>query len=444
MTSYLLARALVFGRVVERVRIRVDEGTGTISGVDEGAEPIAGERVLGGMALPGIANAHSHAFHRALRGRTHDEGGDFWSWRDTMYRAAAGLDPELYRRLATAFFVELLCAGFTAVGEFHYLHRRSDGSGYPRSEAMSEALAAAARDSGIRLTLLDAAYLHGGLSPLGAQLPKSGAQLRFGDPSVAEWRARHDGVCGLASATVRVGAAVHSVRSVDPAAIAAIAALVGRDAPLHAHVSEQAAENAQSAAAYGATPVEVLARAGALGPSFTAVHATHLSARDVALLAAADATVCVCPSTERDLGDGIVELGVLRDAGVRVAIGSDQHVVVDPFDELRQLEGHERLARGRRGTLDPARQLEAACAGGYRSLGWDAPGFRVGAPADLVVVDEASPRTAGTLPAQLWTAATAADVTHVVVAGRLVVEDGHHRIGEPGRLLADAIAEVMR
>ncbi len=389
------------------------------------------------VALPGFANAHSHAVHRALRGRTHGDGGDFWTWRRVMYSVAGRLTPENYERLATAVYAEMVLAGYTVVGEFHYVHRQPDGRGYAEPTAMADALARAAVTAGIRLTLLDTVYLRGGLDEDGHELAPSGQQLRFVDATVEEWRQRH-AAFRSPDPTVRRGAAVHSLRAVPPHLVPEIVAASDGE-PLHVHVSEQPAENAQVRAAYGATPVALLEQAGALGRSFTAVHATHLADADIALLAAAGATACICPTTERDLADGIGPARRLLDAGAALAIGSDEHVVLDPFDELRALEGHERLATGRRGVFTSAELLTAGTIAGYRSLGWS----EEEAAQDSVAVDTESPRTAGTEPGLAWLAAGAADVVDVTVAGEPVVRGGVHvRLGrraEVGRLLADAI-----
>lgn len=426
MTTFWLEHALVDGSI--RSGVRVQAKAGVIAAVSD-SQPAPGDIELHGLTLPGIANVHSHAFHRALRGRTHGDGGDFWAWREQMYIVAAGLDPERYYALATAFYAELLLAGYTAVGEFHYLHRDP-------TTAMSDAVIAAARDAGIRLTLLDTLYRYGGRDAEGrTQVPRGAQKLFISD--VGGWLARHESL--VFSGASRRGAAVHSLRAVDPDDVARVVEATG-DEPLHAHVSEQPAENLQVEAAFGRSPVAVLRDAGALGPRFTAVHATHLSPTDIADLAGS--FVCICPTTERDLGDGIGPARALADAGATLTIGSDQHVVVDPFDELRALEGHERLQSGRRGVFSPLELISAATTDGYRSLGWRG-GLLVGAECDLVTVLTDSPRTAGVALDQLWLAASAADVTDVVVAGERVVTGGAHRAGDVGAALADAIGAVL-
>ena len=401
--------------------------------------PPAGAVRLPGLTLPGLANAHSHAFHRALRGRTHGDRGSFWTWRRQMYDVAAALDPDAYFRLARATYGEMALAGITAVGEFHYLHHAPDGVPYATPNAMGDALVAAAREAGIRITLLDTCYLRGG--PEEALDP---VQRRFSDGSAGAWAER---AAALApDAGVRTGAAVHSVRAVDPASIATVAAWAReRRVPLHAHVSEQPGENEQVAAAHGATPVAVLAEAGALDGRFTAVHATHVSPTDIRLLGAAACSCCICPTTERDLADGIGPTFALRDAGARLTLGSDSHAVIDVLEEARAVELHERLASGRRGHHGVPALLRMATEHGHASIGWpDAGRIEVGALADLTTIGLDSVRTAGTRPGDALAAAvfaaTAADVQHVIVGGRVIVADGQHTALDVAGELAAVLA----
>jgi formiminoglutamate deiminase len=328
--------------VAERVVVEV-EGE-RIARVTEGADPPAGAERLAGITVPGLANGHSHAFHRALRGRTHRGGGDFWSWRELMYQVAGALDPDRYLELATATYAEMALAGITAVGEFHYLHHDPAGRPYADPNQMGEALIEAAGRAGVRLTLIDTCYLRSGLDGQ----PLAGAQVRFGDGDAAGW-AERAGAVG-ARPRLRVAAGVHSVRAVDPAAMAAVAAWAeAREAPLHLHLSEQRAENQACLAATGHTPAALADSAGVLGPRTTAVHATHLSGTDVALLGATGTGVCLCPTTERDLADGIGPARALADAGSPLCLGSDSHAVIDLFEEARAVELDERLASERRG-----------------------------------------------------------------------------------------------
>lgn len=461
---------------VDRVRVVVD-ASGVVVSVAADETPRPDDVRLRGLILPGFANAHSHAFHRALRGRTHVRGGTFWTWRREMYRLAAALDPDSYRRLATAVYAEMALAGITAVGEFHYLHHDVDGRSYADPNAMGAALIDAASAAGIRLILLDTCYLTGGIGS-----PLEGVQRRFGDTDADAWADRvaaltsagasaegidmitdrgaagtpsADGLGGASRTSpsqspasapapgAMVGAAVHSVRAVPPDQLPVVAAAPAASTALHVHLSEQPAENEQCLAAYGRTPTRVLAEAGILGPATTAVHATHLTAADIADLAASGAAVCLCPTTERDLADGIGPAPALRDGGVPLVLGTDQHAVVDMFEEQRAVEHDQRLASGRRGVFRPAELLRMAAIDGHRRLGRSdtgriAPGFR----ADLAAVRTNTVRTAGTAPDQLAFAATAADIATVVVGGRVVVDDGQHVLGDVGALLAAAIRDL--
>lgn len=429
MTTYWAAHAWLPDGLAADVRFTIADGR--IAAVTRGpAEP--GDHRLPGVVLPGFANTHSHAFHRALRGRTHDDGGTFWTWRERMYALAATLTPDTYLDLARATYAEMVLAGVTAVGEFHYLHHGPDGTPYDDPNVMAEVLRTAAHDAGLRLTLLDTAYLTGGIDA-----PLEGAQRRFGDHDADAWAAR---VAALRpDDTLTVGAAIHSVRAVPLDAIPVVAAhATGR--PLHVHLSEQRLENEQSLATFGVTPTRLLEDAGALGPDTTAVHAVHLTPEDVAILGSTRTGVCLCPSTEQDLGDGIAPGALLHAAGARLSVGSDQHVQTDLLAEARSVELHERLAGEERGVFTPAQLLELLTSGGHANLG-DPRGGRLeeGAPADLVAVRTDSPRTAGADPAQLVLVAGSGDVDTVVVGGVVRVEGGRHVLGDVGAMLGAAI-----
>ncbi|MEX0846421.1 MAG: formimidoylglutamate deiminase [Ilumatobacteraceae bacterium] len=388
---------------------------------------------LAGLTLPGLANAHSHAFHRALRGRTQAGVGSFWTWREQMYALADRLDPDSYHSLARAVYGEMAMAGITCVGEFHYLHHGARGHPYADPNAMGAALVAAADEAGVRITLLDTCYLHGGIHHDGTGIEPDPTQRRFSDGSAQAWTTRASAAADLVSPTARMGAAIHSVRAVDPDSIATVASWADeRGAPLHAHVSEQPAENHQSVTAWALTPTELLDERGALSDRFTAVHATHLTDHDIRLLGLNRSTVCMCVTTERDLADGIGPAARLAEAGARLSLGSDSHAVIDLLEEARGVELDERLASNLRGTLGAPALLRAATDDGHRSIGWpDAGRIQDGALADLVTITLDSVRTAGTLPQHALEAvvfaATAADVRHVVSSGRVVVSDGVHR-----------------
>jgi formiminoglutamate deiminase len=426
--------------VVERVLVEVEGDR--IAAVTEGVEPPAGAARLAGVTIPGLANGHSHAFHRALRGRTQGASGDFWSWRELMYRVAASLDPDRYLELATATYAEMALAGITAVGEFHYLHHDPAGRPYADPNRMGETLVEAAGRAGVRLTLIDTCYLRAGLDGQ----PPAGAQVRFGDGDADAWAERAGSLRDRPG--LRVAAGVHSVRAVDPAAMATVAAWAAdRRAPLHLHLSEQRAENEACLAATGRTPAALAEETGVLGPRTTAVHATHLTGEDVARLGATGTTACLCPTTERDLADGVGPARALADAGSPLCLGSDSHAVIDLFEEARAVELDERLATERRGHHRPSDLLAAATASGMAALGWDAGRLAPGHLADLVTIGLDSVRLAGTRPADavdhLVFAATAADVTAVVASGRQVVQDGHHLlVGDVGAALGDAIAAL--
>ncbi|HET8617160.1 MAG TPA: formimidoylglutamate deiminase [Actinomycetales bacterium] len=428
-------------------RVRVEAAGGTITAVVPDVDPQPEDVRLPGLVLPGFANAHSHAFHRALRGRTHDEDGTFWTWRKRMYAVACRLDPDSYLDLARAAYAEMALAGVTAVGEFHYLHHGPDGVPYDDPNAMALSLLQAADDAGLRLTLLDTCYLAGGLSGDG-HAPLEGVQTRFGDGDAEHWAAR---VAALRSAmhsspqSIVVGAAVHSVRAVPRDQLGGMRAAVegwraDGPTPLHVHLSEQPAENEACQRFYGLTPTALLDDEGLLGEHSTVVHATHLSDHDIVRIGRTTTTACFCPTTERDLADGIGPARALADAGAPVALGSDQHAVVDPFEEARGLEAHERLNTLQRGRFAPSQLLTAMTSAGHASLGRPGAGrIEVGSPADLVAVRLDSVRTAGSRAEQVVHCATAADVHHVVAGGRTIVEDGQHVLGDVGALLREAI-----
>ncbi len=402
----------------------------------EGAVQRGADR-LPGVVLPGLANAHSHAFHRALRGRTHDAGGTFWTWRERMYAVAERLDPDTYLALARATYAEMALSGVTAVGEFHYLHHGPGGRPYDDPNAMAEALRQAAGDAGIRLTLLDTCYLAGRLTGAGHQ-PLEQRQQRFTDGDAEVWAERVGGLRD--SQFMRVGAAIHSVRAVPREQLPTVVrAAAGR--PLHVHLSEQPGENEACRAHYGTTPAALLADAGVLGGATTAVHATHLTPADIAALAGAGTTACFCPTTERDLADGIGPARALFDAGAGLSLGSDQHAVIDLLEEARALEMHERPATGQRGRFTPNQLLGFAA--NQTSIGWeDAGALEAGQRADLVAVRLDTPRTAGVDPAQVLLAASADDVDTVVADGRTIVTGGRHRLGDVAALLQAAITPL--
>ncbi|MEE4544275.1 formimidoylglutamate deiminase [Streptomyces sp. V4-01] len=434
---YWLEHAWLDPVVEPGVLLTVDGGL--IARVDTGVvAPPPGVTVLRGLTLPGLANAHSHAFHRALRGTVQVGTGTFWTWREFMYSVAFHLTPDSYFELARAVYAEMALAGVTCVGEFHYLHHQADSRPYANPNAMGEALIAAAAEAGIRITLLDTVYLHGGLTRDGYR-PLEGVQARFGDGTAERWHDRWTQLKGAEHA--RIGAAMHSVRAFSDRDGYADFARWTDGVPTHVHLSEQPAENEACLAVHRRTPARLLADSGFWGRHTTAVHATHLTGEDIGLLGRARSTVCMCPTTERDLADGIGPAPQLRRAGSALSLGSDSHAVIDLLGEARAMELNERLRSRTRGHWTAAQLLRSASADGHACLGWPEAGrLEAGAPADLATVALDSVRTAGPAPRlgpeTAVFAATAADVRHTVVAGREIVRDGHHLLVEdvPGAL----------
>ncbi|MBC9729412.1 formimidoylglutamate deiminase [Streptomyces sp. TRM68367] len=406
--------------------------------------PPPGAEILRGLTIPGLANAHSHAFHRALRGTVQVGSGTFWTWREVMYSVAGRLTPETYHDLARAVYAEMALAGITTVGEFHYVHHAPGGAPYADPNAMGEALIAAAAEAGVRITLLDTAYLSAGFGQ-----PPGAHQLRFSDGTAQAWAER----CSVLKDRdhARIGAAIHSVRAVPAGQLATVARWAGeRRAPLHVHLSEQTAENDACRAAHGCTPTRLLADHGVLGPRTTGVHHTHLTDEDIALIGGSGTGTCMCPTTERDLADGIGPALALQHAGSPLSFGSDSHAVIDLLEEARAMELDERLRTRTRGHWTAAALLRAATADGHAALAWpDAGTIEAGALADLTTIALDSVRTAGP-PPRLGAetavfAATAADVRHTIVGGRHVVRDGAHTlVPDVPQALTEAVRALRR
>ena len=302
------------------------------------------------LPLPGFVNAHSHAFQRALRGRA--EGGDFWGWRDSMLELARGLTPARVRLDYEATFREMGDAGYTAVGEFHYI-------GLPEAKAAVEA----ARAAGVELVLLLAAYGRGGIE-------------RFRQESPAAYLAQ---VEELGAEGARVGVAPHSVRACTADWLREIGRYAEREElVLHIHADEQPREIEECLAEHGLRPIQLLAETGCLGPRTTIVHGTHADDAELDLLAEAGGRICVCPTTEANLGDGFVPVGRIRERGIGLCIGSDSNVRIDPLEELRELEGTARRQELRRNVISPAELLEIGSSEGARALGLEEwPGIEV-------------------------------------------------------------------
>jgi formiminoglutamate deiminase len=462
---YWCESAWVDGAVAHGVLLTADD-TGTLTAVETGIDTAPSDaEAVPGFTLPGGVNAHSHAFHRMLRGRTHGDGGTFWTWREVMYSVAAKLDPETYETVARAVFAEMLAGGYTSVGEFHYVHHAQDGTPYgserprgdasedtaadtvdaTRAHAMERALARAAASAGIRIRLLDTCYLTGAID---AEL--SDEQARFGDGTIDGYMDRHAGlseafaeefpVNAPGESFVYVGAAIHSIRAVPAANLPRFAELTG---PVHVHLSEQPAENEACQAAYGASPTEVLGRSGVVTGRLSAVHATHLSEEDIAILGGSRAGIVMCPCTEADLADGIGPARELADTGAVISLGSDQHVVLDALRETQGLEAGERLRSGQRGRFSPAELITALTEGGARSLDLPVGALEVGKACDFVALRTDSMRTIGSLDEQIILTATSADVSLTVSGGRVRVRDGvHAELGDISALYAEAFAAL--
>ncbi|MDJ0380638.1 formimidoylglutamate deiminase [Streptomyces sp. G-G2] len=440
-TTYWLEHAWLGTHVEPGVALDVRDGRIAALRTEVPAPP-PGAEVLRGLTLPGLANAHSHAFHRALRGTVQVGSGTFWTWRDFMYKVAQNLTPDSYFALARAVYAEMALAGITAVGEFHYVHHAPGGTPYADPNAMGEALIEAAAAAGIRITLLDTAYLSSGFGK--APEPH---QLRFSDGAADAWAERAAALKPREHALI--GAAVHSVRAVPADQLATVAAWAAeRRAPLHVHLSEQTAENDACRAAHGRTPTQLLADHGVLGPRTTGVHNTHLTDGDIALLGGTSTGTCMCPTTERDLADGIGPATRLQHAGSPLSLGSDSHAVIDLLEEARAMELNERLRSRTRGHWTANALLTAATGDGHAALGWSEAGrLERGALADFTTVALDSVRTAGTLPRlgaeTAVFAASAADVRHTVVGGRHIVRDGAHAlVGDVPSALAESIAAL--
>ena len=358
VTTYWLEHAWLGTHAEPGVALDVTDGR--ITAVRQGlGSPPPGAEVLRGFTVPGLANAHSHAFHRALRGTVQVGSGTFWTWREVMYDVSARLTPDSYFTLARAVYAEMALAGITAVGEFHYLHHAPGGVPYADPNAMGEALIAAAGEAGIRITLLDTAYLSAGFGE-----PPTSHQLRFSDGSADAWAERTDALKD--GGHVRIGAAIHSVRAVPAEQLPTVASwAAARNAPLHVHLSEQTAENDACRAAHGRTPAQLLADHGVLGARTTGVHNTHLTDDDIALLGGTTTGTCMCPTTERDLADGIGPAPALQAAGSPLSLGSDSHAVIDLLEEARAMELNERLRSRTRGHWTAAALLRAATADGH-------------------------------------------------------------------------------
>ena len=430
------------GRFERDVAVELDSDSGRILRLHRGGLPAGATRLPDCALLPGFVNVHSHAFQRLMRGRTqwrlpNSPASDFWSWREAMYAALQQLDPDEVFAVSRFCFLEMLKAGYTTVGEFHYLQRDPNGAPYADPLELHNAVLEAARQAGIRIVLINTAYAAGGVKQ--SLRP---TQRRFNTPDLSEFLSQCERL------RARVAESDNATMAVAPHSVRAVAAewlkpihdwAVHANVPFHVHVSEQIAEVEACVAAYGLRPVELLNDAGVLDARTTAVHATHLAVQEIALLARARATVCACPTTERDLGDGFLQGTALHAAGVRIVIGSDSQTVIDPWEEVRLIEYHERLRKNERVLLTRAAggrlavAPELLCFGtsdGARALQVDAGAISEGKVADMVAVDLTHVQLAGwtdeNLDELLALSASAAVVKDVWVAGRRVIAGQSH------------------
>ena len=386
-------------------------------------------------AMPGIANLHSHAFQRAMAGLAERRGSEkdsFWSWRETMYAFAARIEPDDLQAIAAQLYVEMLHAGYTQVCEFHYLHHAPDGRPYADPAAMSRALIAAARETGIGLTLLPVLYMRGGFD--GRAL--SPRQARFGHEVDAFLRLLET-LRAEEDARVRIGMAFHSLRAVSPDALSATLAALPKDMPRHIHISEQIAEVEECVALRGARPVRWLLDRADVDARWTLVHATHLDDGEVHGIAKSGATVAICTTTEANLGDGLFPLRTYLDAGGAWGVGSDSNSSVSPIEELRWLEYGQRLIARSRNVVADARQpsvgenlLRGVACSAAASTGMPLGTIEMGRRADWIVLDDQAPELAARGEADLvdsWLfSGNRGLVRDVVVAGQRVVHDGRH------------------
>ncbi len=356
-----------------------------------------GERLPGRAIAPGFANDHSHAFQRGLRGRVEQKDpsrphDDFWTWRERMYALAGSLDPYSIRRISERCFHEMLSAGYTSATEFHYVHHKSDGSPHEDPNALAKAVAEAAASAGIRLLLLPVAYARGGIP-------------RFRDSSVDGFIERADALRGWAEGRplLEVGGAAHSVRAVPEEWLEGIGEYAHRNAlPLHIHADEQRKEIEDCEREHSMRPVELLEKTGFLGSETTIIHATHAGGNELDLLAEHGSSVCACPTTEGNLGDGFLPAEEILSRGIPLSIGSDQHVRLDPFEELRELETNTRRLANRRNVL--VAPGENSPTPYLLRVGWQKEGLKSGDPADFVEVDLEHPEVSDVEPEHLSSA----------------------------------------
>jgi len=430
----------VAGHFESGVALVCDQRVVKLAAPGEVKEPI---RLKNRALLPGLVNAHSHAFQRTIRGRTERRSQNitdtFWTWREQMYAAANRLTPEEIYAASRMAFLEMALSGITAVGEFHYIHHAPDGTKYSDPNLLEREVIRAARDVGLRIALLRVAYARAGY-----QTEPNPQQIRFIESSPDIYIESLEQLLAapeLKDGFVWAGVAPHSVRAVPLDYLKRIVSFAdSRALVVHMHVAEQRAEVEACIEEYGRSPVALLDTEGLLSERFTAVHAIHVTPKAIGALARGRATVCACPTTERNLGDGVVPVDAYFKAGVPVSLGTDSQTQIDLLEDARELEYHLRLQHTARNVLVTtddtdesglARRLfDCATVSGATSIGFDGGNLEPGAPADFFTVDLDDPSVAGSTPENLLAnvvfSLSARAIRDVVVAGERIVADGRH------------------
>lgn len=438
MSTIFANKALLHDGWADDVSILI--AAGRIEEIKQGQRPVEAD-VLAGIVIPGMANAHSHAFQRALAGHTEQrspQGKDnFWTWRSRMYALAGLLDAERLLVIARQAYNEMLSSGFTSVAEFHYLHREPDST--ENDDAMLHAIVRAAKESGIRLTYVPILYERAGFE----QAEPKKSQRRFA-LDLEEFIAHYERARELAGTDFSVAVGAHSLRAVQTSSIKVLAELARRDGcPMHIHIAEQSREVDQCLARHNARPVEWLMQEFEPDENWCLVHATHINEKEMDLLYASAAVVCLCPSTEANLGDGLFPLQSWLKKGGKIAIGSDSHITINPFEELRWLEYGQRLKTQSRNVAAISRPntgrslFEQTLKGGALACGNEPASIRVGGQADLVVLDDQNPMLVGhdkesILDALVFSGFTL-PIDRVMVRGAWRVIEGDHVAAERAR-----------
>jgi len=443
MKAWLPDFVYVNGRFESDRAVVCDDGK--VVQIVDGNQAPDGVRLKNRAMLPGLVNAHSHAFQRVIRGRTERRSQNttdsFWTWREQMYDAANRLEPEDIYAISRMAFLEMALTGITAVGEFHYIHHARDGSTYSDPNLLAREVIRAARDAGIRIALLRVAYARAGF-----QTEADPRQTRFIEHSPDTYLKHLEQLLAapeLKDGMSWAGIAPHSVRAVPLDYLKRIGEFANeRELPVHMHVAEQPAEISACIEEYGRSPVALLETEGLLSKGFTAVHAIHVTPKAIGAIARAGALVCACPTTERNLGDGVVPVDAYFNAGVLVALGTDSQIQIDLLEDARELEYHLRLQQTARNVLAPQdetsssalaqRLFNCATINGAKSIGFNGGGkLEPGAPADFFTVDLDDPSIAGAsqddLLATIVFSLSRTAVRDVVVAGKQIVENGRHR-----------------